>query len=74
MIIFSLSSHWAFTGKRYWFTKDKCKHFSDYCEYIGRTELNLREDTVFMTLCILSSSTKRNRGEEFEPGGFADCL
>ena len=22
----------------------------------------------------LSSSTKRNRGEEFEPGGFADCL
>ena len=22
----------------------------------------------------LSSNTKRNRGEEFEPGGFADCL
>ena len=22
----------------------------------------------------LSSNTKRNRGEEFEPGGFADCF
>ena len=22
----------------------------------------------------LGSNTKRNRGEEFEPGGYADCL
>ncbi len=32
------------------------------------------ETTLYMTYVFLSSNTKRNRGEEFEPGGSADCL
>ncbi|MCQ2052094.1 MAG: transposase [Bacteroidaceae bacterium] len=35
---------------------------------------DIKQNHGFKRFKLLGSSTKRNRGEEFEPGGSVDCL